>query len=114
QEGNNSFGGAAILVQHKLKSTVLDRSTIFSSIEVEILNQKVNIAAAYVPPKMTPPFEIFQKSENKNSISFGGFNGKHQDWDCEQNNTTGNQIKEWIENEGLSILHSLKPTLKKI
>lgn len=113
QEGNNSFGGVAILIQQKLKSTVLKRSTNFLLIEIEVVNQKINIAAVYVPPTNLPPFELFQTHDNKNIIIFGDFNAKHQEWGCTRSNSSGNRIKEWIENEGLNILHPSEPTSKK-
>ncbi|CAF1681552.1 unnamed protein product [Rotaria magnacalcarata] len=113
QEGDNSFGGVAILVHVKLKSTVLKTSINFLLIELEISNQKINIAAVYVPPKNTPPFELFQTHDNNNIIIFGDFNAKHQEWGCEKNNPSGNRIKEWMENEGWNIIHPSKPTSKK-
>jgi hypothetical protein len=113
QEGNNSFGGVAILIQQKLRSTVLKRSINFLLIELEISNQKINIAAVYVPPKNIPPFELFPTHDNKNIIIFGDFNAKHQEWGCGKNNTSGNHTKEWLENEGWNILYPLKPTSKK-
>ena len=102
QEGNTSFFGVAILVQQKLKSTVLKRSINFLLIELEISNQNINIAAVYVPPKDIPPFELFQTHDNKNIIISGDFNAKHQEWGCERDNSSGNRMKEWIENEGTS------------
>jgi hypothetical protein len=93
---------------------VLDRSSNILLIKLEILNQKINIAAIYVPPNCSPPFELLLKQDNKNNIMiFGDFNAKHHDWGCNKNNTSGNKIKEWTEKEGLNILYPSKPTSKK-
>ena len=111
--GTNSFGGVGILVHQKLRTSLIEETTNFVLIEIEIMDVKIYIASIYVPPGSMPPLEIFDKHKDKEIFIFGDFNAKHQDWKCEYNNTSGNKLKEWLIDNGFDILHPHHPTSKR-
>jgi hypothetical protein len=112
-KGTNSFGGVGILVHQKLRASLIEEAVNFILIQIEILNEKIFIASIYVPPGSTPPFELFDKHKEKEIFIFGDFNSKHQDWNCECNNVSGNKLKEWLLENGFEILHPYLPTSKR-
>ena len=113
QEGTNSFGGVAILIHHKLKSSVIDREENCLLIELELLNNKLLLGAVYVPPRSYPPFTFLDKHKEKDTFLFGNFNAKDVNWLCERNNSCGNSLNRWIEKEGLQVLHPTGTTSRR-
>ncbi|CAF3541531.1 unnamed protein product [Rotaria sp. Silwood1] len=77
------------------------------------MDEKIFIASIYVPPGSMPPLEIFDKYKDKEIFIFGDFNAKHQDWNCECNNVSGNKLKEWLIDNGFETLHPYQPTSKR-
>jgi hypothetical protein len=41
------------------------------------------------------------------------FNEKHQDWNCECNNNSGNKLRDWLVENGFEIMHTSHPTAKR-
>jgi hypothetical protein len=50
---------------------------------------------------------------DKNFIIFGDFNAKHIQWNCTKNNTSGNQLKDWLDINGYYTINTLIPTFKR-
>jgi hypothetical protein len=112
-KGTNSFGGVGILVHQNLRTSLIEEAVNFVLIEIEILNEKIFIASIYVPPESMPPVELFDKHKEKEIFIFGDFNAKHQNWNCECNNVSGNKLKEWLLENGFEIIHPSLPTSKR-
>lgn len=112
-KGTNSFGGVGILVHQNLRSSLVEESINFVLIQIDILNEKIFIASIYVPPGNMISLDLFDKHKEKEIFIFGDFNAKHQDWNCVNNNVSGNQLKEWLLGNGFEILHPSHPTSKR-
>jgi len=112
-KGTNSFGGVGILAHQNLKTSLIEEEVNFVLIQIDILNEKIFIASIYVPPGSLPPLELFDKHKDKEIFIFGDFNAKHQDWNCEYSNVSGNKLKEWLLENGFETLHPSQPTSKR-
>jgi hypothetical protein len=111
--GDNSFGGVAILIHHSIKSKVIEKAENFLMLEIQTMNDTALVGGVYVPPRKRPPLHLFEKYLDKNFIIFGDFNAKHAQWNCDINNTSGNQLKDWLDRNGCDLVHSSKPTSKR-
>ncbi|CAF3609920.1 unnamed protein product [Rotaria sp. Silwood1] len=112
-KGTNSFGGVGFLVHQKMRTSLIEETVNFVLIQIEIMDEKIFIASIYVPPGSMPPLEIFDKYKDKEIFIFGDFNAKHQDWKCEENNVSGNKLREWLLDNGFETLHPCHPTSKR-
>ncbi|CAM4791024.1 unnamed protein product [Rotaria magnacalcarata] len=112
-EDSNSFGGVAILLHQSLSSKIIEKQENFLMLEIETENEKILLGGIYVPPKSKIPFELFQKHVGKNFFIFGDYNAKHVQWNCINNNTSGNEIKEWMDLNGYEMTHPLSTTSKR-
>ncbi|CAF4750800.1 unnamed protein product [Rotaria socialis] len=113
QEGTNSFGGVAILLHDTLKTKVITREFDFLLIELDILPKPILLGAVYVPPGKPIPQFLFDKYVSKSFYIFGDFNAKHTDWLCNNNNASGVQLKNWLENTGCEMIYPNQPTSKR-
>ncbi|CAF3412718.1 unnamed protein product [Rotaria socialis] len=113
KEGNNSFGGVACLIQNEFTTTISDESENFLLLKIELGNENIYIGAVYIPPNHTPPLYLFDKHKENDIYIFGDFNAKHESWQCEKNNVSGNILKEWMEENGFEVLHPGNPTSKR-
>jgi hypothetical protein len=113
KKGNNSFGGVAMLVHNYFNTSIIDESENFLLIQLELLNEKIYIGAVYIPPKCTPPLDLFDRHKEKDIFIFGDYNAKHESWKCERNNVSGNKLKEWMDDNGFEVIHCNRPTSKK-
>ncbi|CAF4753840.1 unnamed protein product, partial [Rotaria magnacalcarata] len=112
-EGSNSFGGVAILLHQSISSKIIEKQENFLMLEIETENEKILLGGIYVPPKSKTPFELFEKHVGKNFFIFGDYNAKHVQWNCSNNNTSGNEIKEWMDQNGCEMTHPLSTTSKR-
>ncbi|CAM4855057.1 unnamed protein product [Rotaria socialis] len=113
QSGSNSYGGVAILYNSKLKLTVIEKEENFLVMEMLLNSEIIKVGAIYVPPSSYPPFHLLSKYTDHPFIFCGDFNAKHVDWNCIKNNTSGNQLAQWIENSGVEIINPGKATSRR-
>jgi hypothetical protein len=113
QEGTNSFGGVAMIIHNSLKTKIVSQASNFILIEVTVLSESVLIGAIYVPPSSGIPFNLLESHVSKNFYIFGDYNAKHSDWMCSTNNTSGNELKRWLDEKGYQIIAPVKPTSKR-
>ncbi|CAM4908212.1 unnamed protein product [Rotaria socialis] len=112
KEGNNSFGGVACLIQNEFTTTISDESENFLLLKIELGNENIYIGAVYIPPNHTPPLYLFDKHKENDIYIFGDFNAKHESWQCEKNNVSGNILKEWMEENGFEGITVENKTVK--
>lgn len=113
QIGTNAYGGVAILYQKHLKCKMIEKELNFLLIELQTPTIPVYIGAIYVPPGSLPPFNIFNNCASKPFYIFGDFNAKHTYWNCNENNTSGVHIIDWIEETGNDLILPTTPTSKR-
>ncbi|CAF1186396.1 unnamed protein product [Adineta ricciae] len=113
QEGTNAYGGVAMLFHDSLKTKVVEKQKNFILVELEIQPKPVLIGAIYVPPNKSFPRHLFDNIKNKPFYIFGDFNAKHTDWLCTENNASGSQLKNWLEETGCEMIHTDQPTSKR-
>jgi hypothetical protein len=113
QEGTNSYGGVAMIIHNALKTKIILQVPNYILIELSILSESILIGAIYVPPKNYIPFNLLGNHLSKNFYIFGDFNAKHQQWMCSSNNTSGNELKCWLDEKGYQIIAPNKPTSKR-
>ena len=94
QEGSNAFGGVAIVIHQTIKFKVVVKEINFLLIEIKTIPETTLVGAVYVPPGETPPFHLFEKCRNKPFCVFGDYNAKHDVWECETRNASGNRLVE--------------------
>src|ERR1700722_15484973 len=105
KEGNNSFGGVAILIYNSFITSLIDESENFLLLRIELPNDEIYIGAIYIPPNRSPPLDIFETHRDKNIYFFGDFNAKHESWKCDKNNVSGNKLKDWLDANGFEVLN---------
>ncbi|CAF3280248.1 unnamed protein product [Rotaria sp. Silwood2] len=113
QEGTNSFGGVAVLIHDTLKTKVIAQQFDFLLIEPDILPKPILLGAIYVPPGKPFPHNLFDKFLNKPFYIFGDYNAKHTDWFCIQNNSSGSQLRSWLNNTGCEMIYPTQPTSRR-
>ncbi|CAF4341313.1 unnamed protein product [Didymodactylos carnosus] len=69
--------------QDELKSISIKQTQALNQIMDKILNEKLYISGVNSPPKILPPFELFEKHKDKDIYLFGDYNAKHSNWNCE-------------------------------
>jgi hypothetical protein len=104
QKGTNSFGGVAILLHDSLKAKVITQQLDFLLIELDILPKPILLGAIYIPPGKPFPQNLFESILNKPFYIFGDYNVKHTDWLCTQNNSSGSQLRNWLDITGCEII----------
>ncbi|CAF2095648.1 unnamed protein product [Rotaria magnacalcarata] len=97
QVGTNSFGGVAIIVHNSLKTRTILQASNFILLELTVLSEVVLIGAIYVPPGSSIPFNLLETNVSKKIYIFGDYNAKHAQWMCNTNNTSGNELKSWLD-----------------
>lgn len=113
QNGTNAVGGVAILVRETLKTKVIDRQSNFLLIELDLLPKPILMGAIYVPPGKPFPHDLFEKTLDKPFYIFGDYNAKHTDWSCPKNNSSGSQLKNWLEDTSCEMIYPSQPTSKR-
>ena len=113
QKGTNSFGGVALLIQNSLISKVIERHDNFLLIELQVAQSNLIVGAIYVPPNSRPPFTLFETVKGKEFYLFGDFNAKHTSWSCKSNNTSGNEIRIWLDENGYEGIFPNTPTSRR-
>lgn len=101
-----SHGGGVAIGIHKtisfLQLPVYNTPTIENiSVEVVINNRSIVVTSAYCPKYNQSFLQDIKKitPQNKEFLTFGDFNAKHTNWNCQRANTAGTQ---------LSIKHNIK------
>ena len=113
QEGSNAFGGVAMLIHNTLKMKTIARQKNFVITELDIQPKPILLGAIYIPPGQSFPHTIFEKYLNKPFFIFGDYNAKHTDWLCSQTNTSGCQLKSWLEETGCEMIYPNRATSKR-
>lgn len=113
QEGTNSFGGVAILLNDTIREKTIEKQQNFILVEIEIDPKPILIGAIYIPPSEDIPCSLFNKYLDKPFYIFGDFNAKHREWQCDTNNTSGIQLQKWLEESSCEMIRPNKPTSRK-
>ncbi|CAF1664362.1 unnamed protein product [Rotaria magnacalcarata] len=113
QEGTNAFGGVAIIIHNSLKTKTIVQAPNFILIELTVLSETILIGAIYVPPGSSVPFNLLETHVSKNFYIFGDYNAKHSQWRCNTNNSSGNELKSWLDEKGYQLIAPIKPTSKR-
>ncbi|CAF4248360.1 unnamed protein product, partial [Rotaria socialis] len=113
QEGDNAFGGVAILFHKTLKTKLITQKTDFLLVELDILPKPIQLGAVYIPPGKPIPQDIFDTYVDKSFYIFGDYNAKHADWLCTNNNASGVQLRNWLDNTGCEMIYPNQPTSKR-
>lgn len=113
QKGANSFGGVAFLLHDTIKAKVINQELDFLIIEINLHPKPILLGAIYIPPNKSIPQSLFDKYVNKPFFIFGDYNAKHTDWLCNNNNTNGIQLKNWLDKTGCEMIYPNKPTSKR-
>jgi hypothetical protein len=92
---------------------VIDKQPNFLLTELDILPKPILLGAIYVPPGNPFPQHLFDKILNKPFFIFGDYNAKHVDWCCSENNSSGSQLKNWLDDTGCELIHTTQPTSKR-
>ncbi|CAF3974122.1 unnamed protein product [Rotaria magnacalcarata] len=112
-EGTNAFGGVAIIIHNSLKTKTIVQAPNFILIELTVLSESILIGAIYVPPGSGVPFNVLETHASKNFYIFGDYNAKHSQWRCNTNNSSGNDLKSWLDEKGYQLIAPIKPTSKR-
>ncbi|CAF2975346.1 unnamed protein product [Rotaria socialis] len=113
QEGTNAFGGVAIIIHNSLKTKTIVQAPNFILIELTVLSESILISATYIPTGSSVPFNLLETHVSKNFYIFGDYNAKHSQWWCNTNNSSGNDLKSWLDEKGYQLIASIKPTSKR-
>ncbi|CAF4356351.1 unnamed protein product, partial [Rotaria magnacalcarata] len=112
-KGTNAFGGVAIIIHNSLKTKTIVQAPNFILIELTVLSETILIGAIYVPPGSSVPFNLLETHVSKNFYIFGDYNAKHSQWRCNTNNSSGNELKSWLDEKGYQLIAPIKPTSKR-
>ncbi|CAF4841805.1 unnamed protein product [Rotaria magnacalcarata] len=113
QEGTNAFGGVAILFHKTLKTKLITQKRDFLLVELDILSKPILLGAVYILPGKSIPQDIFDTYVDKSFYIFGDYNAKHTDWFCTNNNASGVQLRNWLDNTGREMIYPNQPTSKR-
>ncbi|CAF4604610.1 unnamed protein product [Rotaria socialis] len=73
----------------------------------------MQLGAVYIPPGKPIPQDIFDTYVDKSFYIFGDYNAKHTDWLCTNNNASGVQLRNWLDNTGCEMIYPNQPTSKR-
>mgnify|MGYP004573409177 CR=1 FL=1 len=107
-------GGAGILVHKSIQHRLLQVENDFDTIGIEIISKlKCNIYSSYIPPNQN--FNILNlervfQNYHCHSLITGDFNARHNDWGSPINNSKGNTLSKFINQNNLILLNDGSPT----
>ena len=113
QSGSNAFGAVAIIHRNALKCRLIERDVNALIVEIAVANAQLKIGAIYVPQKSPLPLDLLNKYKDEPFVYFGDYNAKHSYWNCLKNNTTGNELSNWVEQTGMEVIAPTQATSRR-
>lgn len=111
QAAGSTEGGVMILVDEQLVATEIDATANDIETKGARLGDNLVIFSAYNPARLNTGklSEIFKAGSSV--LLVGDLNCKHRDWNCKNGNTNGNILRNYLQHQPITMLHTDEPTL---